>query len=245
MKRLTVGLAAGILLLLGVAGVAGVGTARAAESTPLKTYCLDNQTFTTSDAFEQSVFAIAIGSYGGTATSAEIVRGEGPDPDAAEEGGSLFDFIYNDATTGDDFGDYGTWSQAQIEERIHATVTDVRVYHMADGACASSAAPTSVWTPPPPREAYCSVAGNTWQDGTPIVPGTFLNLAAGQPATDKHYTGAVPAFWVEGVGLTCSLTPAQAALAAASTLRAGGAGDIETPIPGVPDYAIYPYVPAK
>ncbi|MGZ4382201.1 MAG: hypothetical protein ACXVZ3_12355, partial [Gaiellaceae bacterium] len=63
--------------------------------------------------------------------------------------------------------------------------------------------------------------------------------------TDSHYTGAVPAFWVEGIGLTCSLTPAQAALAAAATQRVGAAGDPEIPIPGISDYAIYTYVPAK
>ena len=113
----------------------------------------------------------------------------------------------------------------------------------AVGACASAAPPPKNT---PPRQAYCSVAGNSNPfSGTPIAPGTFLDLLAGQAKTDSHYTGAVPAWYVQGVGLTCSLTPAQAALAAASTLRAGAAGDLETPIPGVPDYAIYPYVPAK
>ena len=110
----------------------------------------------------------------------------------------------------------------------------------AVGACASAPKNT------PPREAYCSVAGNTNPfTGAPIAPGTFLDLLAGQPKTDAHYTGAVPAWWVQGVGLTCSLTPAQAALASASTQRVGAAGDPEIPIPGIPDYAIYTYVPAK
>ena len=99
---------------------------------------------------------------------------------------------------------------------------------------------------PPAREAYCSVAGNTNPfSGSPIAAGTFLDLLAGQAKTDSHYTGAVPAFWVEGIGLTCSLTPAQAALAAASTQRVGAAGDPEIPIPGISDYAIYTYIPAK
>lgn len=242
MKRVTLGVAAGVLLLLGVAAVAGVGTARAA-ATP-KTYCLDNQTFTTADGFEISVLDRMIDSFGGTATSAEIVQPEGgPDPDAAEEGGSLFDFIYNDADA-DDFGDYGTFSLAQIEARVGGTVTDVRIYHVANGACASPSPQKP--QQPPAREAYCSVAGNTNPfSGSPIAPGTFLDLLAGQANTDSHYTGAVPAFWVEGVGLTCSLTPAQAALAAASSQRVGAAGDPEIPIPGIPDYAIYTYIPAK
>jgi hypothetical protein len=55
----------------------------------------------------------------------------------------------------------------------------------------------------PDRYGYCSVVGNTWQDGSPISPGTFLNLLGGQPDTDSHYTGATPAFWVEGLGITC------------------------------------------
>ena len=99
--------------------------------------------------------------------------------------------------------------------------------------------------PEPTRIAYCAVTGDTWKDGTPITPGTFLNLLANQPSTDSHYTGAVVAWYVQGVGLTCLLTPAQAALAATSTLRAGGGGDLETPIPGVSGYATYVYVPAK
>lgn len=108
------------------------------------------------------------------------------------------------------------------------------------GACA-----TTIPQNTPPREAYCSVAGNANPfSGSPIAPGTFLNLLAGQPKTDSHYTGAVPAWYVQGVGLTCSLTPAQAALAAASTQRVGAAGDPEIPIPGIPDYAIYTFVPA-
>ena len=109
------------------------------------------------------------------------------------------------------------------------------------GACATATTPP----PPPARQAYCSVAGNTNPfTGDPIAAGTFLNLLAGQANTDKHYTGDVPAWYVEGVGLTCSLTPAQAALAATSTARVGAAGDPEIPIPGIPDYAIYTFVPS-
>jgi hypothetical protein len=58
------------------------------------------------------------------------------------------------------------------------------------------------------RIAYCSVAGNTWPDGTPIAPGTFLNLEAGQPSSEPGYAGAVPANYVAGTGLTCAAPPA-------------------------------------
>lgn len=62
---------------------------------------------------------------------------------------------------------------------------------------------------PPARTSYCSAQGNTRPfDGTPIAPGTFLDLVSGQPETDPHYTGATPAIFVEGVGLTCDPPPA-------------------------------------
>ena len=137
------------------------------------------------------------------------------------------------------------------DDPIDATSSDSDLgFMLADirdnGDSASLGACSSAWTPPPPREAYCSVAGNTNPfTGDPIPAGTFLNLLAGQPNSDKHYAGDVPAWYVQGVGLTCSLTPAQAALAAASTQRVGAAGDPEIPIPGIPDYAIYTFVPAK
>ncbi len=140
--------------------------------------------------------------------------------------------------TDDDPGDVSSGSD------IGRMLADIQAHgHSAAlGACASAPPPQNT----PPREAYCSVAGNTNPfTGAPIAPGTFLDLLAGQPVTDKHYTGAVPAWWVQGVGLTCSLTPAQAALASASTQRVGAAGDPEIPIPGIPDYAIYTYVPGK
>jgi hypothetical protein len=88
----------------------------------------------------------------------------------------------------------------------------------------------------PNRYGFCSVPGNTWPDGTPIMPGTFLNLLLDQPADDAHYQGAVPSFYVEGEGLTCSLTPSQAALAATSNQKIGGGGDI-TP------FGFYLFVP--
>jgi hypothetical protein len=61
--------------------------------------------------------------------------------------------------------------------------------------------------PQPSRGGYCSVAGNTRPDGTPIPPGTFLNLDGGQPATDPRVAGATPAFYYEGLGISCSGLP--------------------------------------
>jgi hypothetical protein len=59
-----------------------------------------------------------------------------------------------------------------------------------------------------PRGAYCTVAGNSSDDGIPLFPGTFVNLDDGQINSDAHYTGATPAIFVEGVGLTCAPPPA-------------------------------------
>jgi hypothetical protein len=59
----------------------------------------------------------------------------------------------------------------------------------------------------PDRAGYCSVAGNTFPDGTPIPPGTFLNLEVGQPDRDPYYKGATPANFIEGVGITCDPPP--------------------------------------
>lgn len=53
------------------------------------------------------------------------------------------------------------------------------------------------------RAGYCAAAGDTWQNGDPIPAGTFLDLVDGQPETDSHYTGATPASFGEGYGLTC------------------------------------------
>jgi hypothetical protein len=69
---------------------------------------------------------------------------------------------------------------------------------------------TYVLDPAPPAAAtthahagYCSAAGNTWSDGTPIPTGTFLNLDDGQTESDPHYTGATPAFYYQGHGISC------------------------------------------
>ncbi len=129
---------------------------------------------------------------------------------------------------------------APVAHAYYGCVTATTVDSSTAGTSVdSSTAGTGVASASVPRPAdrfgYCSSLGDTWQDGTPIMPGTFLNLLLGQPDTDKHYTGAVPAFYVEGVGITCSLTPQQAALAASSTKKAGGGGDV-TPV------GFYPYI---
>jgi hypothetical protein len=58
------------------------------------------------------------------------------------------------------------------------------------------------------RAGYCSVPGNTAADESALQPGTFLNLTVGEPATNRHYTGALPANFIEGIGLTCAGAPA-------------------------------------
>jgi hypothetical protein len=58
------------------------------------------------------------------------------------------------------------------------------------------------------RAGYCSVSGNTTGAGSSLQPGTFLDLVVGEPATNGHYTGATPANFVKGIGLTCADPPA-------------------------------------
>lgn len=58
------------------------------------------------------------------------------------------------------------------------------------------------------RAGYCSVPGNTAADGTALQPGTFLDLLIGEPTTNGHYTGAAPANFIEGIGLSCGSPPA-------------------------------------
>ena len=79
------------------------------------------------------------------------------------------------------------------------------------------------------RAAYCSVPGNQSADGTPLQPGTFLNLVVGEPESNVNYAGAGAANFVEGVGLTCSAPPP-------GYIRDGFAGDEHHVTPG-----IYPY----
>jgi len=54
------------------------------------------------------------------------------------------------------------------------------------------------------RSGYCSIAGNTWRDGTPILAGTFLNLVDGQ-STAGQYKGATVASYLEGRGISCDV----------------------------------------
>ena len=75
------------------------------------------------------------------------------------------------------------------------------------------------------RVGYCSAGGNTFVDGTPIAPGTFLNLVYGQPQTDAHYTGATLAIFVQGEGITCDGPPAGYSLKGFATAT-GAAGDL-------------------
>src|SRR5579883_3191899 len=59
-------------------------------------------------------------------------------------------------------------------------------------------------------EAYCAAAGDTWPAtgataaDTPIPQGTMLELVAGQPSWDSHYSGATPAIYVVDYGLTAT-----------------------------------------
>ena len=68
--------------------------------------------------------------------------------------------------------------------------------------------PPAVAVAEAPRGAYCTVAGNTTDNGQPLLPGSFVNLDEGQVSADTHYLGATPAEFVKGVGLTCGPTPA-------------------------------------
>ena len=58
------------------------------------------------------------------------------------------------------------------------------------------------------RGGYCSVKGNTYPfTGAAIPPGTFLDLTGGQVANDATYKGAVPANYLQGLGITCDVLP--------------------------------------
>lgn len=98
------------------------------------------------------------------------------------------------------------------------------------GVCLTTGKPQPQPQPQgPDRYIYCAVQGNTWPGGTSIPPGTALNLPADQAASDPHYLGATIGFWVPGLGATCQLTPAQAALAAGTTHHVNHVGGTDDP----------------
>jgi hypothetical protein len=66
----------------------------------------------------------------------------------------------------------------------------------ADGIAITSVAPAPVPVARVSRVGYCTAAG------------AFIDLEQGQPAADSHYTGAVPAIFVQGKGITCDPPPA-------------------------------------
>jgi len=73
------------------------------------------------------------------------------------------------------------------------------------------------------RLGYCTVSGNTNPNtGAAIAPGTFVNLAAGQPASDSHYKGALAANYFQGKGITCDASSGYTATT--QTVGYGGAG---------------------
>jgi hypothetical protein len=85
---------------------------------------------------------------------------------------------------------------------------------------------------------YCTVAGNTNPStGAALAPGTFVNLALGQPDADPHYTGAVPAVYVEGKGITCDSPPA-------GYTQQGFAGNAQHVPSGVYPYYVPPGSPS-
>ena len=217
MKRLLA-----VMTLLAAAAVLGVfaatATAQSTDEGPAVTvFCIDGQTADLSDPDNWDL-ATTLSQWLDTSPVPTIYWTAVPDSE-----GYIYFSIDNEAAIP---------SPDEGLEWVEVTV--------GEGACV--VAPVApVWAPEPSRIAYCSVAGNALPNGTPLVPGTFLNLLAGQPGTDTHYTGATPAFWVEGVGLTCSLTPAQAALASASTVKVGGGG---TPLPA--EFGgFYTFIPLK
>ena len=57
------------------------------------------------------------------------------------------------------------------------------------------------------RAGFCSVAGNTTPNGTAIPPGTFLDLGVNEPSTDAGYKGATPAYYYQGLGISCDVLP--------------------------------------
>jgi hypothetical protein len=107
------------------------------------------------------------------------------------------------------------------------TTKGVRLMTNALLNCVSRAAAApfdwAAWYTAQPHTGYCAVNGNTNPfTGKPIQPGTFLLLITGQPSTDPHYTGALPANYFEGKGITCDT--ADGYVPTGKTVGYGGGG---------------------
>jgi hypothetical protein len=129
----------------------------------------------------------------------------------------------------------GEWSKATWATVVALVLAGLATYvivvafnadHINFGAGYGGGAPLA-------RAGYCSAAGDRAVDGSPLQPGTFLDLVVGEPAHDSHYTGATPAIFVKGEGLTCGAPPA-------GYVRHGFAADAQHVGTGMYPY----YVPA-
>jgi streptogramin lyase len=71
---------------------------------------------------------------------------------------------------------------------------------------------------------YCSVSGNrNPATGVLYPPGTFVQLDPSQPASDPAYAGAVPANYLQGLGIACFVPPGYTATT--ERVGYGGHGD--------------------
>jgi hypothetical protein len=78
-----------------------------------------------------------------------------------------------------------------------------------DGALTITALTVTATTSTLNRSGYCAGVGDSNPfTGQPILPGAFLDLVRGHPASDPRYQGATPALFVAGKGITCDAPPA-------------------------------------
>jgi hypothetical protein len=128
---------------------------------------------------------------------------------------------------------YNYISDDQDNVAFAAKINSAGFGHTAGVCTAPIKRVASTWIPSgPDRYIFCAAQGNTDLNGKAIVPGSSLNIFPDQAMNDTHYKGASIGFWVPGEGATCSLTPAQASLAATSTKKVnhvGKTGDINQP----------------
>jgi hypothetical protein len=216
-------------VLVSVAAVCAAAAAFVAPATAAgKSYCINGQTVTLSDSEQNGFLAfvldntLAAGFTGGYSKEDPAFEGQ---PDSESES-----FV-------DQWLDQDDLVLISIDEELgvildqHPSSEGWTFNSIAAGACPQGGGGGA---PPqgPDRYIYCAVAGNTWPDGTPIAPGTSLNLPADQANNDPHYKGATIGFFVKGRGATCSLDSGQAAIAAGSTQKVnhtGGTGDPNQP----------------